>query len=241
MANLNILGSDGRCYTFDDRANGYGRGEGAGVVVLKRLKDAIASNDTIRAVIRATASNQDGHTQGTICLTSISADQNCGKRLIPLIGITLPSQARQVQNMTEIYCNSGLDIRRTAYMECHGTGTQVGDVKETQAAAELFCKHRGVDNPLIIGSVKTNIGHLEGSAGVAGLIKGVLVVERGYIPKHLNFRSPNKKIDMERMKLKVNYLDAIIWSRLDANTHLLCLDRHRINALAGFRSPTSKR
>ncbi|CAK7206872.1 hypothetical protein SEUCBS139899_009678 [Sporothrix eucalyptigena] len=181
MANLNILGSDGRCYTFDERANGYGRGEGAGVIVLKRLKDAIASNDTIRAVIRATASNQDGHTQG----------------------ITLPSQARQVQNMSDIYRKSGLDITRTAYMECHGTGTQVGDVKETQAATELFCKHRTTENPLIIGSVKTNIGHLEGSAGVAGLIKGILTVERGFIPKHLNFKSPNKQIDFDRMKLKV--------------------------------------
>lgn len=70
MANLNILGSDGRCYTFDERANGYGRGEGTGVLVLKRLQDAIAANDTIRAVIRATASNQDGHTQGLSCLTS---------------------------------------------------------------------------------------------------------------------------------------------------------------------------
>ncbi|KAL1892848.1 Type I Iterative PKS [Sporothrix stenoceras] len=181
MANLNILGSDGRCYTFDERANGYGRGEGTGVLILKRLKDAIAANDTIRAVIRATASNQDGHTQG----------------------ITLPSQARQVQNMSDIYRNSGLDITRTAYMECHGTGTQVGDVKETQAAAELFCKHRTSENPLIIGSVKTNIGHLEGSAGVAGLIKGILVVERGFIPKHLNFNSPNPNIDFDRMKLKI--------------------------------------
>ena len=94
-------------------------------------------------------------------------------------------------------------------MECHGTGTQVGDVKETQAAAELFCKHRTAENPLIIGSVKTNIGHLEGSAGVAGLIKGILVVEQGFIPKHLNFKSPNKLIDLERMKLKVRHKELI--------------------------------
>ena len=181
MANLNILGADGRCYTFDRRASGYGRGEGAGVIVLKRLKDAVAANDTIRAVIRATASNQDGHTQG----------------------ITLPSKERQVKNMTEVYRGSGLDITRTAYMECHGTGTQVGDVKETQAVTGLFCEHRTPDNPLIIGSVKTNIGHLEGSAGVAGLIKGILVVERGYIPKHLNFASPNPNIDFAGMRLKV--------------------------------------
>ncbi len=107
--------------------------------------------------------------------------------------------------MSDVYYYADLDITRTAYMECHGTGTQVGDVKETQAVTELFCKHRTSTNPLIIGSVKTNIGHLEGSAGVAGVIKGVLVVERGFIPKHLNFVAPNPKIDFEKMKLKVHF------------------------------------
>lgn len=106
--------------------------------------------------------------------------------------------------MSDTYHNAGLDITKTEYMECHGTGTQVGDVKETQAVTELFCKHRTSENPLFIGSVKTNIGHLEGSAGVAGLIKAILVVERGFIPKHLNFDSPNKNIDFSKMKLKVS-------------------------------------
>ncbi len=93
---------------------------------------------------------------------------------------------------------------RTAYVECHGTGTQAGDLKEVQAVSESLCQDRSPASPLIIGSVKTNIGHLEGSAGVAGLIKGVLVAEKGMIPKHYNFVTPNPKIDFQQLKVEVS-------------------------------------
>ncbi|UPK91919.1 hypothetical protein LCI18_002854 [Fusarium solani-melongenae] len=181
MTALNFLSPDGKCFTFDARANGYGRGEGIGVVVLKRLQDAIRDNDTIRAVIRATRVNQDGHTTG----------------------ITLPSKEAQVENITSIYESAGLDFNQTAYVECHGTGTQAGDWRELKAISESLASIRTVSNPIIVGSVKPNIGHLEGAAGVAGLIKGVLTLEHGKIPPNVNFENGNPNIDFQTWKVKV--------------------------------------
>ncbi|KAJ4205641.1 hypothetical protein NW767_003703 [Fusarium falciforme] len=181
MTALNFLSPDGKCFTFDARANGYGRGEGIGVVVLKRLQDALKDNDTIRAVIRATRVNQDGHTTG----------------------ITLPSKEAQVENITSIYESAGLDFNQTAYVECHGTGTQAGDWRELKAISESLASIRTVSNPIIVGSVKPNIGHLEGAAGVAGLIKGVLTLEHGKIPPNINFENGNPNIDFQTWKVKV--------------------------------------
>ncbi|EEU47356.1 uncharacterized protein NECHADRAFT_91827 [Fusarium vanettenii 77-13-4] len=181
MTALNFLSPDGKCFTFDARANGYGRGEGIGVVVLKRLQDALKDNDTIRAVIRATRVNQDGHTTG----------------------ITLPSKEAQVANITSIYESAGLDFNQTAYVECHGTGTQAGDWRELKAISESLASIRTVDDPIIVGSVKPNIGHLEGAAGIAGLIKGVLTLERGKIPPNINFENGNPNIDFQTWKVKV--------------------------------------
>ncbi|KAK7757632.1 Type I Iterative PKS [Diatrype stigma] len=181
MTALNFLSPDGRCYTFDSRANGYGRGEGIGIVVLKRLKDAIADNDTIRAVIRGSRVNQDGRTAG----------------------ITMPSSEAQVRNIRGVYERAGLDVDKTAFVECHGTGTKAGDWREVKAISDALCADREKDNPIYIGSIKTNLGHLEGCAGIAGLIKGVLAIENGYIPKHLNFETPNPDIDFEGSRVKV--------------------------------------
>ncbi|RSL56874.1 hypothetical protein CEP54_008569 [Fusarium duplospermum] len=181
MTALNFLSPDGKCFTFDARANGYGRGEGIGVVILKRLQDALRDNDTIRAVIRATRVNQDGHTTG----------------------ITLPSKEAQVANITSIYESAGLDFNQTAYVECHGTGTQAGDWRELKAISESLASVRTVGNPIIVGSVKPNIGHLEGAAGVAGLIKGVLTLEHGKIPPNINFENGNPDIDFQAWKVKV--------------------------------------
>lgn len=111
---------------------------------------------------------------------------------------------RQVENITGIYQRAQLDEGLTQYVECHGTGTQAGDKKEMEAVSRSFCQGRSVNNPLIVSSVKTNIGHLEGSAGVAGFIKGVLVVEKGFVPKHLNFEVPNPKIDFHNLKVRVS-------------------------------------
>ncbi|RGP67458.1 polyketide synthase [Fusarium longipes] len=181
MTALNFLSPDGKCFTFDSRANGYGRGEGIGVVVMKRLSDALRDNDTIRAVIRATRVNQDGHTTG----------------------ITLPSKEAQVANINSIYESAGLDFSQTAYVECHGTGTKAGDWRELKAISESLGSVRDIENPIIVGSIKPNIGHLEGAAGVAGLIKGVLTLEHAKIPPNINFEKANPDIDFENWKVKV--------------------------------------
>ncbi|KAH6894149.1 hypothetical protein B0T10DRAFT_508420 [Thelonectria olida] len=181
MTALNFLSPDGKCFTFDGRANGYGRGEGIGVVVLKKLSDAIRDNDTIRSVIRGTRVNQDGHTTG----------------------ITLPSKEAQVANIKGVYKSAGLDFDQTAYVECHGTGTQAGDWRELKAISESLGSQRSADNPIVVGSVKPNIGHLEGAAGVAGLIKGILTLEHGKIPPNINFQRANPDIDFESWRVKV--------------------------------------
>ncbi|PNY25088.1 Polyketide synthase [Tolypocladium capitatum] len=180
MTALNFLSPDGKCYTFDARANGYGRGEGIGIIVMKRLSDALRDNDTIRAVIRGTAVNQDGRTPG----------------------ITLPSKEAQVANITSVYAAAGLDFNQTAYVECHGTGTQAGDWRELKAVSETLGSIRSTENPIVVGSIKPNIGHLEGAAGVAGMIKGILVLEHGKIPPNINFASGNPDIDFESWKIK---------------------------------------
>ncbi|KAI0835530.1 ketoacyl-synt-domain-containing protein [Hypoxylon sp. FL0890] len=182
MTALNFLSPDGKCYAFDARANGYGRGEGIGIVVLKRLQDAIRDNDNIRGVIRGSSVNQDGRTPG----------------------ITLPSSEAQLRNIKSVYKRAGLSVDKTAYVECHGTGTQAGDFRELKAISDGFCEQRTSANPIYVGSIKTNIGHLEGCAGIAGLIKGVLTIEKGMIPKHLNFELPgNPAIKFEDWKVKV--------------------------------------
>ncbi|KPA42909.1 polyketide synthase [Fusarium langsethiae] len=181
MTALNFLSPDGKCFTFDSRANGYGRGEGIGVVVMKRLSDALRDNDTIRAVIRATKVNQDGHTTG----------------------ITLPSKEAQVANINSVYESAGLDFSQTAYVECHGTGTKAGDWRELKAISESLGSVRDLDNPIVVGSLKPNIGHLEGAAGVAGLIKGVLTLEHAKIPPNINFERANPDIDFKNWKVKV--------------------------------------
>ncbi|XXH05842.1 hypothetical protein Hte_012280 [Hypoxylon texense] len=182
MTALNFLSPDGKCYTFDARANGYGRGEGIGIIVLKRLEDAIRDNDNIRAVIRGSRVNQDGRTPG----------------------ITLPSAEAQLRNISAVYKKSGLSVDKTAYVECHGTGTQAGDWRELKAISDALCAERTTAEPIYVGSVKTNIGHLEGCAGIAGMIKGILAIENGMIPKHLNFEAPgNPAIDFQGWKVKV--------------------------------------
>ncbi|KAI2470151.1 ketoacyl-synt-domain-containing protein [Annulohypoxylon bovei var. microspora] len=182
MTALNFLSPDGKCFTFDARANGYGRGEGIGIVVLKRLRDAIRDNDNIRGVIRGSSVNQDGRTPG----------------------ITLPSSEAQLRNIKTVYKRAGLPVDNTAYVECHGTGTQAGDFRELKAISDAFCADRASSNPIYVGSIKTNIGHLEGCAGIAGLIKGILAIENGLLPKHLNFELPgNPAIKFKDWKVTV--------------------------------------
>ncbi|KAK1975195.1 beta-ketoacyl synthase domain-containing protein [Colletotrichum cereale] len=167
-----VLGPDGRSYSFDHRANGYARGEGFGAVVLKRVSDAVRDGDVIRAVIRNSSTNQDGRSPG----------------------ITQPTKAGQVALIRHVYDRANLDPSLTRFAEAHGTGTPVGDPIEASALAEVFAPHRSPDEPLFVGALKSNVGHLEGAAGVAAVIKGVLTLESGVIPGNIWFEKKNPEI-----------------------------------------------
>lgn len=125
-------------------------------------------------------------------------------------GITLPSKEAQVANIRSLYESVGLDFNQTAYVECHGTGTQAGDWRELKAISESLGSVRSTDNPIIVGSVKPNIGHLEGAAGVAGLIKGILTLEHGQIPPNINFETGNPDIHFKEWNIKVRDLQLYI-------------------------------
>ena len=182
---LHLLSPDSRCYAFDHRANGYARGEGLGVVILKPLDAALRHNDMIRAVVRGSGVNQDGKTRG----------------------LHLPSTEAQEELIRSTYRKAGLELADTAYCEAHGTGTAAGDPLEARALAATFGKARlqHTKPPLLVGSVKTNIGHLEGGAGVAGLIKAVLALENGMIPPNLGFEKANPRIPMDEWNLQVRW------------------------------------
>jgi acyl transferase domain-containing protein/NADPH:quinone reductase-like Zn-dependent oxidoreductase/SAM-dependent methyltransferase len=188
LANMNFLSPDSRCFSFDDRANGYARGEGFGVLVLKRLTDALKDGDSIRAVIRSTGSNSDGRTPG----------------------ITQPSKDAQELLIRETYEKAGLDLKSTRFFEAHGTGTPVGDPIEAGAIGGAFSKYRSPEEPLYVGAVKSNIGHLEGASGVAGVIKAILALEKGVIPPNTNFECPNPRIDAPSLNLRFP-LQALPW------------------------------
>jgi len=179
LSNMGFFSPDGYCFSFDERANGYSKGEGVAMVVLKRLSDATRDGNIVRAIIRGSSCNQDGHTPG----------------------ITMPSLDAQVDNIRRAYDRAGLDLESTAYFEAHGTGTQVGDTVEAEAIQRVF--QRPPQNPLYIGALKSNIGHLEAASGVAGLIKAVLVLEHGVIPPNINFKTANPAIDLTKWGLKV--------------------------------------
>ncbi|KAI2601905.1 putative polyketide synthase [Hypoxylon sp. NC1633] len=180
LSNISFLSPDSRSYSFDHRANGYARGEGVAVVILKRLSDAIRDGNTIRAVIRATGSNEDGRTAS----------------------ITQPSSEAQEQLIRATYQRAKLSMAHTRYVEAHGTGTATGDPREAHAIGLSFRDYRSEIDPVYIGAVKSNIGHLEGCSGLAGLIKTVLVLERGVIPPNANFEMLNPQIDSKYLRLK---------------------------------------
>jgi len=148
------LSSDGRCFSFDARANGYVRGEGGGVLVLKTLSRAIADGDPIHCVIRGSAINNDGASNG----------------------MTAPSRKAQEAVLRAAYRNAGVELSTVQYVEAHGTGTPLGDPIEATALGAVIGAGRGVDAPLLIGSAKTNVGHLEGAAGMVGLTKVALAI-----------------------------------------------------------------
>ncbi|NEQ65213.1 MAG: acyltransferase domain-containing protein, partial [Symploca sp. SIO2D2] len=176
-----MLSPDGRCKTFDASANGYVRGEGCGVIVLKRLSDALANGDPILAVIRGTAVNQDG----------------------PSGGLTVPNGPSQVAVIRQALANGEVDPASISYIEAHGTGTSLGDPIEVGALGKVFGKTHSIEQPVIIGSAKTNIGHLEVAAGIAGLMKVVLQLQQEKIAPSLHFNQPNSYINWSQLPLQV--------------------------------------
>ncbi|MBB5870042.1 6-methylsalicylic acid synthase [Allocatelliglobosispora scoriae] len=172
---------DGRSKSFDASADGYGRGEGGGVVVLKRLADARRDGDPVLAVLRGSAVHQDGRTNG----------------------IMAPNGEAQAHLMRRAYAAAGIDPATVGYVEAHGTGTRVGDPLEAGAMTAVFAPGRAADQPCLIGSVKPNIGHLEAGAGIAGVIKTVLALRHREIPPSLNFTTPNPAIPWDTAGLKV--------------------------------------
>jgi acyl-CoA synthetase (AMP-forming)/AMP-acid ligase II/3-oxoacyl-(acyl-carrier-protein) synthase/acyl carrier protein len=174
-----MLSPGGACRTFDAEADGYVRGEGCGMVVLKRLPDAEAAGDEIWAVVRGTAVNHDGRSNG----------------------LTAPSGSAQREVIRAALAAARVAPAEVGYVEAHGTGTPLGDPVEVRALAGVLGEGR--TRPLALGSVKTNIGHLEAAAGIAGFIKAVLAVRHGLIPPHLNLGRPNPHIDWDAAPLTV--------------------------------------
>ena len=180
-AKFDALSPDGRCYVFDSRANGYVRGEGGGVVVLKTLADAVDAGDRIYAVIRGSAINTgSGHA-----------------------GITIPIEAPQENVIRTALANAGMRPSAIQYVELHGTGTPVGDPVEAAALGAVYGGARGQNDALRVGSIKTNIGHLEGAAGIAGLIKAALCVHKQEFVPSLNFSKANPRIPLDQLQLRV--------------------------------------
>nr|MDQ3935742.1 polyketide synthase [Actinomycetota bacterium] len=178
---LGALSPDGRCFTFDSRANGFVRGEGGGVVALKLLEAAIADGDSIHCVIRGSAVNNDGGGDG----------------------LTAPNRDGQEEVLRLAYRSAAVEPADVQYVELHGTGTPLGDQVEAAALGSVLGAARGGRDPLLVGSAKTNVGHLEGAAGIAGLIKAILCIEHGELPASLNFREPAPTIPLDELGLRV--------------------------------------
>ena len=176
-----MLSPEGSCKTFDASADGYVRGEGCGIVLLKRLADAVSDNDNILAVIRGTAINQDGRSGG----------------------MTAPNGNAQRDVIRKALADAHVDPGEVSYIETHGTGTVLGDPIEVQALGGVYGKSHSKENPLYIGSVKTNVGHLEAAAGIVGLIKTILVLKYEEIPPNLHFKNPNPHIPWDELPLEV--------------------------------------
>lgn len=187
MTKFGAMAPDGKCKAFDAAANGYVRGEGAGLVLLKPLSRALADGDRVLAILCATSLNNDG----------------------PSNGLTAPSPEAQRAVLRDAYAVAGLDPAVVDYVEAHGTGTQLGDPIEAGSLGAVLGRAPGRATPLIIGSAKTNIGHLEAAAGVAGVIKAVLALHHGVIPPSLHFHNPSPHIDFPGLNLSVPVISTL--------------------------------
>lgn len=174
-----MLSPDGRCKPFDERGNGYVRSEGGGVFLLKDYHKALEDGDPVLAVVAGSAVNTDGYKSG----------------------LTVPNSAAQVALMSSVYERAGIHPDEVHYLEAHGTGTAVGDPVETQSIGKALGQHRS--SPLRIGSIKSNLGHLEGASGVAGIAKALLAIEHGQVPATIGLSQPNANIDFAALNIEV--------------------------------------
>ncbi len=181
LSRAHMMAPDGRCKTFDSRADGFVRSEGCGVLVLKRLSDAQAAGDNILAVIRGSAINQDGRSNG----------------------LTAPNGPSQESVIADALANAGVSPAQISFVETHGTGTSLGDPIEVQALSAVLGEGRAEQQPVILGAVKTNIGHAEGAAGVAGVIKLVLALQNRQIPPHLHLQERNPFIPWDELPVTI--------------------------------------
>ncbi|HEX5055444.1 MAG TPA: SDR family NAD(P)-dependent oxidoreductase [Gammaproteobacteria bacterium] len=181
ICKASMLSPDGRCKSFDAAANGYVRSEGAGVVLIKKLADARRDGDPILAVIKATGVNQDGQT----------------------VGITVPNGESQKKLLKQSLGRAGIAASEIQYAEAHGTGTAVGDPIEINALGALLGERVPGDMPCVIGSVKSNIGHMEATAGMAGLMKTVLAMDKGVIPQNIHYHTTNPAIDLAKLNVRI--------------------------------------
>ncbi|HZM78681.1 MAG TPA: type I polyketide synthase [Candidatus Limnocylindrales bacterium] len=175
------MSPSGQCHAFDAAADGFVRGEGCGVAVLKRLSDALRDGDRVWAVVRGSAVNQDGRSNGLMA----------------------PNPAAQMAVLRAAYANAGIEPREVDFVEAHGTGTLLGDPIEARALGTVLGRGRAADAPLLIGAVKSNLGHLEAAAGIAGFAKAVLALDRGRIPANRGYQTPNPHIPFGKLRLKV--------------------------------------
>ena len=179
ICQMNALSPDGRCKTFDASADGFGQGEGCGMIALKRLSDAQADGDTVLALVQGSAVNHDGQART----------------------VTTPSGPAQRDMLKDALSNANLQAHQIDFVETHGTGTPLGDPIEVSAIARVLCKDR--TKPLYLGAVKANVGHLDSAAGIAGLMKVVLSLQHKTIPLHLNYSEPNRHIPWDDWPIKI--------------------------------------
>lgn len=182
LCRMRALDADGRCRTFDESASGYSRGEGAGMLALKRLSDATADGDRVLAVIRGVACNHDGHSSG----------------------LTVPNPNAQRKVIASALDDAGIDPLAVDYIEAHGTATQLGDPIELRALSAVLCQGREKANPLRLGAIKTNMGHLEAAAGITGVLKVIQSLQHKQIPASLHCETPTSHFDWAGLPLKVN-------------------------------------
>ncbi|MEM7278729.1 MAG: beta-ketoacyl synthase N-terminal-like domain-containing protein [Pseudomonadota bacterium] len=192
FADWGMMAPDGRCKTFDEKADGFVRSEGCGVLALKRLSDARRDGDPVLAIVRGTAVNQDGASSG----------------------LTVPNGLAQEQVLVQSLAAAGLQANDIDYVEAHGTGTTLGDPIELEAIAKIYARKRDKNRPLKVGSVKTNIGHAESASGVAGVIKSILALQHDRIPQHLHFEKLSSRISLRGAPVEVSG-SASPWPRSD--------------------------